>query len=74
MVFCDVSLSLLQPVLRISVFSKLVMLTLWDRFHEIPLECCNGRVCRCLAKCFYYTLGTVTGYHLVVSRAEMFNM
>ena len=58
---CDQPLGVLVIIFWISVFSKIILIVLWDRFNDIPMsDCCNSRCCRCLSRCCYYCFATPT--------------
>lgn len=58
---CNEPLGLMALIFWCSVFLKVAMIILWDRFQNIPqpdccTDCCNANFCRCLTRCFYYCL------------------
>ena len=58
---CDQPLGLMALIFWCSVFLKVTMIVLWDRFQGIPqsdccTDCCSASFCRCLTRCFYYCL------------------
>jgi len=58
---CQQPLGLMALIFWCSVFLKVAMIILWDRFQNIPqpdccTDCCNANFCRCLTRCFYYCL------------------